>query len=427
MTAAQGGGEREAQPLTQRQVQQEHQGLSAPQHPPDSWVHLDGQVDSDGQARLALPDIPGDSLPGLLRWAADERLARAAWSRLAEPGDQVAGELVASLGAGPALEALTTRGESALDRFRPRLATLDVDRDLWIAQRVGARVVIPGDEEWPAGLADLQVPPHCLWVRGSADLGAACARSLAIVGARDATAYGRRLAAEIAAGVVARGVSVVSGAAFGIDAAAHRGALARDGTTIAVLACGIERAYPVAHTDLIDDIARTGAIVAEAAPGSAPMRARFLQRNRLIATMTQATIVVEAGLRSGSRNTAGTAAEHHRVVMATPGPVTSAASAGCHEMIRSQMAALVTDAAEVMELIGGLGLDAVQPSRGPRKPGDDLDPPDRAVHDALTSRPRSVEHLAGIVGMSVAQTRACLGRLQLRHRAERVDGGWVRR
>ncbi len=385
--------------------------------------------DPDGAGRqehLPLPEVSGDQLPKVARWAADERLARAAWSRLAEPGDPVASRIVAALGAGTALEAVATRGESALDRFRPRLAALDVDRDLWIAGRVGARVLIPGDEEWPVGLDDLQAPPPCLWVRGPADLGAACARSVAIVGARDATAYGTRLAAEIAAGMAARAVSVVSGAAFGIDAAAHRGALAQEGTTIAVLACGIERGYPAAHAGLIDEIARTGAVVAEAAPGSAPMRARFLQRNRLIATMTQATLVVEAGLRSGSRNTAGTASEHHRVVMAAPGPVTSAASAGCHEMIRSQMATLVTDAAEVMELVGGLGLDAVAPARGADRPGDDLDPSDRAVHEALTSRARSLDHLANIAGMSVAQTQACLGRLQMRCRATRVDGGWVR-
>ncbi|MDO5711295.1 MAG: DNA-processing protein DprA [Micrococcales bacterium] len=386
----------------------------------------DGLVDGQGQTGLPLPGPAGGRVLDLLRWAGDERLARAAWSRLAEPGDPVAAKLVAGLGAGPALEALATRSESALDRFRPRLPALSVEADLRIAERFGARLLIPGDDEWPTGLDDLDAPPHCLWVRGPAHLGQTCARSIAIVGARAATAYGQRLAAHIAAGVAIRDVSVVSGAAFGIDAAAHRGALSREGSTIAVLACGIERSYPAGNADLIDDIATTGAVVAEAAPGSAPLRARFLMRNRLIATMTQATLVVEAGLRSGSRNTAGTAAEHHRVVMATPGPVTSAASAGCHDMIRSQMATLVTEASEVMELIGALGRDAIRPARGVDRPGDDLDPGDRRIYDALASTARSVDHVAQIAGRSTAATQACLGRLQLAGRAKRVDGGWVR-
>ena len=190
------------------------------------------------------PDLSGGRRSDLLRWAADDRLARAAWSRLAEPGDPVAARLVAGLGAGPALEALASRRESALDRFRPRLEALDVDGDLRIAQRVGARVLIPGDGEWPTGVDDLDAPPHCLWVRGPAPLGAACARSLAIVGARHATPYGERLAAHLAAGVTTHGLAVVSGAAYGIDAAAHRGALSRQGPTIAVLACGMPISSP---------------------------------------------------------------------------------------------------------------------------------------------------------------------------------------
>lgn len=372
------------------------------------------------------PDLSGGRRSDLLRWAADDRLARAAWSRLAEPGDPVAARLVAGLGAGPALEALASRRESALDRFRPRLEALDVDGDLRIAQRVGARVLIPGNGEWPTGVDDLDAPPHCLWVRGPAPLGAACARSLAIVGARHATPYGERLAAHLAAGVTTHGLAVVSGAAYGIDAAAHRGALSRQGPTIAVLACGIERPYPAGNADLIADIARTGPVVAEAAPGSAPMRARFLLRNRLIATMTQATLVVEAGTRSGSRNTAGTAAEHHRVVMAMPGPVTSASSAGCHDLIRTQQACLVTDVEDVMELIGTLGRDIATRPQGRARPGDDLDPEDRQVYDALGARARTVDHIAQIAGRSTAQTQACLGRLQLRRRADRVDSGWIR-
>ena len=351
--------------------------------------------------------------------------ARAAWSRLAEPGDEVAARLVGALGPVAALAAFRTRGESALDRFRPRLERLCVEQDLDNAARVGARVIVPGDADWPSGLDDLAAPPHCLWVRGPADLAALCRSSVAVVGARAATSYGERLAARLASDLTDRGVTVVSGAAYGIDAAAHRGALAAGGPTVAVLACGVERAYPSAHRALLDAVAGTGAVVSEVPPGSAPMRQRFLLRNRLIATMTSATLVVEAGLRSGSRNTAGTAAEHLRVVMATPGPVTSPASAGCHELIRAGTAVLVTDADEILELVGRMGQDAAPRRRGPTRPGDDLDPGDRRVHDALCARPRSVEELAAIVGISVASAQASLGRLGARRAARRVDGGWV--
>lgn len=353
-------------------------------------------------------------------------VARASWSRLAEPGDEVAAALVRELGHERALDALRTRRESALERFRPRLENLCVQRDLDNAARVGARVVIPGDDDWPRGLDDLPSPPHCLWVRGSGELRALCDHSLAVVGARAATGYGERLAASLSAGVASRGVTVVSGAAYGIDAAAHRGALAADGPTIAVLACGVERAYPSGHRDLLDAIAANGLVVSELPPGSAPMRQRFLQRNRLIATMTGATLVVEAGLRSGSRNTAATAGKHLRIVMATPGPVTSPASAGCHDMIREQLAVLVTDLDEVMELIGRVGGDAAPGRPRPRRPGDDLEPDDRRVHDGLGLRARSVEEVAAIAGVSLGQVQACLGRLSLRGYVRRVEGGWVR-
>ena len=173
---------------------------------------------SDSMAQLALWSAPVDPV------RQEEVWARAAWSRLAEPGDEVAARLVAAVGPVEALAALRGRSESSLDRFRPRLARLDVERDLEIAARVGARVVVPGDTEWPTGLDDLPAPPHCLWVRGPLDLRAACERSLAVVGARCATAYGERLASGLAADVAARGVGVVSGAAYDIDAAAHRGA-----------------------------------------------------------------------------------------------------------------------------------------------------------------------------------------------------------
>src|SRR3954447_15859043 len=175
------------------------------------------------------------------------------------------------------------------------------------------------------------------------------ARSVAVVGSRSATTYGAAVAGDIAATLGAAGHTVVSGAAFGIDNAAHRGALAAQGPTVAVLACGVDRAYPAAHRPLLDYIAEVGVVVSEAAPGCAPTRIRFLARNRLIAAFGQGTVVVEAAIRSGALNTASWTTELRRVLMGVPGPVTSAPSAGVHQLVRSRDALLVTSGQEVLE------------------------------------------------------------------------------
>ena len=286
----------------------------------------------------------------------DERLSRVALSRLVEPGDRGVHGLLSRYGAAETLDRIRG-GHGRLARFAERVRRLDVDRDVATAAKVGARIVVPGDAEWPERLYDLDVPPWCLWLRGPADLAAVTRRSVAIVGSRLCTAYGEQLAADLAAGVAQSGWTVVSGAAFGIDGAAHRGALAVEGMTSAALAGGIDRAYPSAHTRLIERIAEAGIVLSEVAPGSAPMRTRFLQRNRLIAAMTRGTVVVEADLRSGSLNTLRTASELGRPVGVFPGPVTSMMSAGCHEQIRAGVATLVTGTADVIDLVGVIGVD----------------------------------------------------------------------
>jgi DNA processing protein len=367
---------------------------------------------------------PTGAAPGGSPLLAQERYARAAWSRVAEPGDQLAARAIGELGPVRAL-ARVLKGDPTLERFAARAARLDVERDLEIAARFGARVVVAGDPEWPRGLDDLECPPYCLWVRGSVPLWPACERSASIVGARSATAYGELVAAELAAGLAERRFTIVSGAAFGIDAAAHRGALSVGGATVAVLAGGVERPYPAAHAQLLERIAGAGAVVSEVAPGSAPTRNRFLQRNRLIAAMSGGTIVVEAGLRSGSLSTARHAERAGRVVGAVPGPVTSMTSAGCHEAIRSALAVLVTDAAEAAELIGDLGADAVATPRGPTLFEDDLEELPRRLFDALPpGRGVDTERLCLSSGLSAAEVRSALGALELRGLAERHGAGW---
>jgi DNA processing protein len=235
------------------------------------------------------------------------------------------------------------------------------------------------------------------------------------------------IAGELAAGLADRGCAVVSGAAIGIDAAAHRGTLTVDGTTVAVLACGVDRAYPLAHTDLLRHIGEVGLVVTEYPPGAVPARHRFLVRNRLLAGLTGGTLVVEAGIRSGAQRTAGDARALGRLVMAVPGPVTSGLSAGCHQLIRAG-ATLVSRADEALEAVGRIGIDlAAEPLR-PARPTDALDPVQAAVHDALPTRAaRHVQWLAMESGLPLEQVRPALVELERRGLAEYREGRWQRR
>ncbi len=377
------------------------------------------------------PDLPpaGGPARAVLRLLVDDdRLARATWSRLAEPADPLAAELITRHGAGPALDVVVNGGQAAHERFRSRVVAIDPRPALEVLQRLGGRLVCPGDPEWPDGLDSLAMPPACLWVRGPLDLAGACRRSVAVVGSRNATPYGHEMTAVLAGGVAERGVTVVSGAAFGIDGFAHQAALRAEAPTVAVLAGGVDRPYPRAHEQLIDAIAATGAVVSELPPGSAHMRKRFIHRNRLIATMTSGTVVVEAAIRSGALNTARTAADHHRPVGVVPGPVTSFVSAGCHQALREGYAVVVTDPAEVVELVGRIGTDAAPRPVGETRPGwDELDPTTRQVLDALPkSKGSGVDRIAAVAGLSPDTVRSSLGRLSLLALAEREGVGWRR-
>lgn len=296
----------------------------------------------------AQPHIPPDQAT-LGDSRDEERAARATWSRLAEPADTEALEFVESHGAAAALARVHAgHGER---RWQARLHELDTARDRAILERLDGRLLIPGDEEWPVGLLALGGrAPFCLWVRGPLRLGAATTRSVAIVGARASTPYGDKVATDLAEGCARRGITVVAGAGFGIDGSAHRGALAADGPTIAVLPCGIDRAYPSAHEQLIAQIGERGAVISEIPPGSPLTRMRFIERGRLIAAICQATVVVEAGHRSTALHTASQARALGLPVAAVPGPVTSAVSYGCHRLLR-EGAICVTSADDIVALI----------------------------------------------------------------------------
>jgi len=223
-------------------------------------------------------------------------------------------------------------------------------------------------------------------------------------------------------------VTVVSGAAYGVDGAAHRGALAAGGPTIAVLGCGINVPYPAGHGGLLDRIAEVGLVISEYPPGTPPARHRFLVRNRLIAALATGTVVVEAGRRSGSRNTAATAAALGRLVMAVPGPISSAMSVGCHELLRTGDACLVGSVDDVIESVGRLGVDlAPVPSHEARET-DGLGERALRVHEALDRQAGlSAEQIAVRSGIPVDRVRAALPGLELTGHAERCDDGWRRR
>ncbi|MDU6151385.1 MAG: DNA-processing protein DprA [Actinomyces urogenitalis] len=441
----------------------------------------------------------------------DPVLARATWSRLAEPADRAAALLISRLGASGALEwllgpALDDDGEArpapappvrtpgdqarasaawgkAAARWAPRLSGLDIRRELEVLERLGGSLVLPGDAWWPQGLDELDQPPACLWVRGDPALlacrsdgadpaqlvcrpddanpaqlacrsdgadstmrpsdpgrfrqdlvaqGPATGLSLALVGSRASTRYGEQVASQMAAQLADHGAVVVSGGAYGIDAAAHRGAL-RTGRTISVSAGGVDRLYPAGNATLLQEVIEHGALVAEVPPGCQPGRHRFLSRNRLIAAMSQATVLIEAAWRSGALSTARHAADLGRPLGAVPGPVTSMESAGCHRLLR-EGAVCVTDADEALELVLPLGLTDPEADKeaDPARAGsgllDGLDRSSAAVLDAMPARgAASVEALARSAGLAESEVRAALGLLELAGKVCRDPRGWWRR
>jgi DNA processing protein len=307
-------------------------------------------------------------------------------------------------------------------------------QDLEIIRDTGGRLVTPDDPEWPAwrmlGLAQLTpgrdpdgAVPLVFWVRGGRDLGELTERAVAVVGARCSTGYGDRVTGEIAGELAARGWTVVSGAAFGVDGTAHRAALAVGGATIAVLACGADRPYPAQHDRLIARIADTGLVVSEYPPGTVARKHHFLARNRLIAALSDGVLVVEAGLRSGARNTVKWARRIGRPALAVPGSVDSAASAGCHRMIRDGEATLVTGPEEVLADIAPLHLPLTTGSAG----ADRLSATESQVLAALPATGGRWPHdIAAATGIAAAEVRAALVAHDLAGAAERGEVGWYR-
>ncbi|MGW0630767.1 DNA-processing protein DprA [Streptomyces sp. NPDC001984] len=358
-------------------------------------------------------------------------VARVFLSRVIEPGDEIGGRWLREFGVGEVVLRLRERGEALPGVSAARWAGLVAraaravpGRDLEVARHAGVRFVCPGDGEWPAQLDDLgDARPIGLWVRGRPSLRMWALRSVAVVGARACTEYGAHMAADLAAGLAERGWVVVSGGAYGVDGAAHRGALGAGGATVAVLACGVDRPYPRGHTELITRIAEQGLVVGELPPGDHPTPSRFILRNRVIAALTRGTVVVEAAYRSGSLVTARAAQRLGRFTMGVPGPATSALSAGVHELLRGD-AVLVTDPAEVVELVGDIG-ELAPARRGPVLPRDLLEPAARRVLAALPGhRAAAPREIARGAQTTQDEVIARLYELRALGYVERHGDGW---
>jgi DNA processing protein len=354
---------------------------------------------------------------------------------------------------------------TSLETWMLRLDRVEQSLNLSVARSVGAELLIPGDDDWPLGVDDLgRHAPIVLWVRGRAsDLGGA-RPAVALVGARACSAYGQQVATDAAWHLARRGATLFSGGAYGIDGAVHRATIRAGGRTVAFLAGGVDRLYPAGHHDLLESIIDNGALVSEVPCGTTPTKWRFLQRNRLIAAASQATVVVEAGSRSGSLNTAGHAAHLGRPLGAVPGPVTTAHSIGCHRLLRDYGATCVTSGDEMMQLIEPLHGSLAAPPEPQPDPAPDPAPtaaptpdhtptpaltPDRAaastpgaiprpghsedeaprarrVIDALSARtPRRPLDLSRLSGLPLTDVVAELGSLELRGAVTSTERGWL--
>ena len=295
------------------------------------------------------------------------RYARAYLLRVAEPPAPALSAFVDAHGPRPAAELV--RVQNVPDAVRretsPRHQFDHVDADFAAAADAEARLVIPEDDEWPTHLfaalartatrgADWATPPIALWTQSAKPLRTALDRSVAVVGARAATSYGHEVAADFAFNLAMDEMGVTTGGSFGIDLEAHRGVIFGKGMATAVLSTGIDVLYPVAN-NILRDVRTEGVLLSEYPPGTQPARHRFLARNRLIAAVTVGTVVVEAGPRSGALNIARVAGSLGRPVMAVPGPITSAMSVGCHELLRSRIAVPVTSVDDIQDALNAVG------------------------------------------------------------------------
>lgn len=371
----------------------------------------------------------------IVKWT-EERKARAALTWVCPLGNVELAASVADYGAADVFAALRESGESG--SWPARAKTVDTKQLIKDAKLLGIRFLIPTDDEWPTQLASLSGAkiegqlggvPLGIWARGPGNLAELSVRSVAIVGARASSRYGESVAGEFAADLAepASGQewTVISGGAYGIDAAAHRGALAVNGATIGVFGGGLHESYPPGNGQLFGRLVEENLVISEVAPGMHPTRRGFLARNRLIAALSLGTLVVEAAARSGAKNTARWAAELSRVVMAVPGSVHSTLSVTPHQLIRDGVAMLVTSADEVRALVGAMDANKEESSRSSPTNLDRLSPAQFQVREVLPSRGGlSLGEVSVFSGFSIPETVGILSELVALGLAKEKDGRW---
>ena len=354
--------------------------------------------------------------------SAGERRTRMGLCALMTWASPLLGRTLAEFGAEALWAGLLADGEEST--FGRRAAAIDLGELERATAACGARFLIPGDDEWPASLGSLAPgevggmggEPAGLWALGGPLEGLSGA--VAVVGARACTRYGEQAAATLSADLAVEGRCIISGLAYGIDAAAHRGALGVGGHTVAVLAGGVDDPYPTANRRLAEAVVRAGCVLSETPPGVRPTKQAFLARNRLIAALSEAVVVVEAASRSGAKNTASWAGELARPVLAVPGPITSSLSATPHRLVRDGEAVLVTSAAEVAQAVAPLDPLREPEGRGERRPIDSLQPALLEIREAVAPRESvTPAELARRTGQSVLDVLANAHAL--------VDGGWL--
>lgn len=376
--------------------------------PPDeSGVEDSLQEPVDDALRLALaPGIGPRIMQSLLeRFQTAEAVLAA-----------TAGELREVSGVGPKIASAIL---AARDNGDAEQAALDCRQN-------GVRILLAASDDYPRLLREIADPPVVLFVKG--ELAPTDSLSIAIVGTRHATRYGVTQAERLASGLARAGVTVVSGLARGIDAAAHRGALAAGGRTLAVLGGGVLSIYPPEHAELAEQVSRQGALISEAPPRRAPLAGAFPARNRIITGLSLGVIVVEASARSGALISARLAMEQNREVFAVPGPVDSRVSTGCHRLLRDG-ARLVETVDDVLEELGPL-VESVTDASGHeiRKPGElQLNEQERRVLDAITREPLSIDAVAAASGLPVHRVMSTISVLEMRRLTRRISGNLVAR
>ena len=278
-------------------------------------------------------------------------LARAQLFSAIEGGSVAWAEEISKLGPIEVRDRLLSGDYSTASKVAERLKSNSGKEVLSRITNAGAFILTPEDIDWPVSLNDLAAPPIALLIKGQRENLAHLENSISIVGTRNPTSYGVRIAGDFGVGVADHEWAVVSGGAIGIDAAAHKGCLVGEGITVAVLGGGFNKNYPATHERLFAEISESGILISEVMPDVPAIPHRFLTRNRLIAALSKATVVVEAAFRSGSLRTARDAAEIFRPVMAVPGPINAPTSEGCHRLIVERVAELVCSVSEIMELV----------------------------------------------------------------------------